>query len=209
MCGLRFSVWGWETFQRSHGTFSSQLAKEVLHLPPPLPRPPPPPCITDVCCDHNHRDRYLDQHQHRPLEKSRYKARCFSFIESEKFDPRKSGLSTNDKDHGRGQDLCLRFFEKVRSFTPFDRWSGIRSVSGIRPTCQCRCPPLQIIQRRENLVLYKSLNIRCTNPSQRHQSAATGALYFNIRCTLYFIGSLHLGGVSLMKTLSMFSLECI
>ncbi len=27
-------------------------------------------------------------------------------------------------------------------FTPFDRRSGFRSVSGIRPTCQCRCPPL-------------------------------------------------------------------
>jgi hypothetical protein len=34
-----------------------------------------------------------------------------------------------DKDRGRGQDLCLRFFEKVQSFTPFDRMSGIRSVS--------------------------------------------------------------------------------
>jgi hypothetical protein len=64
------------------------------------------------------------------------------FIESEKFYPLKSGSSTIDKDRCRGQDLCLRFFEKVRSVTPFDRMSGIRSVSCIRPTCQCRCPPL-------------------------------------------------------------------
>ncbi len=49
-----------------------------------------------------------------------------------------------NKDHGRGQDLCLRIFKKVRSFTPFDRMSGIRSVSCIRPTCQCRCPPLEL-----------------------------------------------------------------
>ncbi len=41
-----------------------------------------------------------------------------------------------DKDRGSGNDLCLRFFQKVRSFTPFD-WR-----SGIQQTCQCRCPPL-------------------------------------------------------------------
>ncbi len=45
-------------------------------------------------------------------------------------------------DCGRGHDLCLRFFEKIQDFTPFDRMSGIRSVSGIRPTCLCWCPPL-------------------------------------------------------------------
>jgi hypothetical protein len=54
-------------------------------------------------------------------------------------------LLTIDKDHGRGHDLYLWFFEKVRSFTPFDQRSGIRLVSGIRPTCQCRCPPLVAI----------------------------------------------------------------
>jgi hypothetical protein len=69
----------------------------------------------------------------------------FFFIESEKFDPKKSGSSTIDKDRGRGQDLCLRFCEKAWSFTPFDQMTGIRSVSCIRPTCQCRCPPLRIM----------------------------------------------------------------
>ncbi len=52
-----------------------------------------------------------------------------------------------NKDRGRGQDLCLRFFEKVWSLTPFDWMLGIRMVSGIRPTCLCRCPPLPIIHR--------------------------------------------------------------
>ncbi len=47
-----------------------------------------------------------------------------------------------DKDRGRGHNLCLQFFEKLWSFTPFHQRSGIWSVSGIRPTCQCRCPPL-------------------------------------------------------------------
>jgi hypothetical protein len=41
MCGLWFSFWVWETFLRRHGPFSSQLAKEVLPSPPPLPRPQP------------------------------------------------------------------------------------------------------------------------------------------------------------------------
>ncbi len=47
-----------------------------------------------------------------------------------------------DNNRGRGHDLCLQFFKKVRSFTSFDRRSGFRSVLGIRPTCQSRCPPL-------------------------------------------------------------------
>ncbi len=64
------------------------------------------------------------------------------FIESEKFDPNKLGSSTIYKDGGRGQDLCLWFFEKVWFFTPFDWRSGIRTVSGMRLTCQCHCPPL-------------------------------------------------------------------
>jgi hypothetical protein len=45
-------------------------------------------------------------------------------------------------DRGREHILCLRFFEKIRYFTLLDRMSGIRSVSGIRPTCLCWCPPL-------------------------------------------------------------------
>ncbi len=70
----------------------------------------------------------------RPLEKLRYRARCFFYIETLPRDC--------DNNRGRGHDLCLRVFEKVLSFTPFDRRPGNRSVSGIRPTCQCRCPPL-------------------------------------------------------------------
>jgi hypothetical protein len=42
----------------------------------------------------------------------------------------------------KGNDLCLRFLKKVRSFTPSDLRSGIRSLSSIRPICKCRCPPL-------------------------------------------------------------------
>jgi hypothetical protein len=64
------------------------------------------------------------------------------FIESVKVDPKRSWSSTIDKDPGRGHDLCLRFFEKVQSFTSFHRRSGIKSVSGIQPICQCWCPPL-------------------------------------------------------------------
>ncbi len=51
-----------------------------------------------------------------------------------------------DNDLGGGHYLCLRFFKKVQSVTPSDRRSGFRSVSGIWPTCQCRCPPLPIIR---------------------------------------------------------------
>jgi hypothetical protein len=46
-----------------------------------------------------------------------------------------------DNDPGRGNDLCLRVFKKVWSFTHFGRRLGIRSVSGIQPTFKCRCPP--------------------------------------------------------------------
>jgi hypothetical protein len=44
---------------------------------------------------------------------------------------------------GRGHNLCLRFFKKVRSFTPTDLRSGILSLSSIRLICKCRCPPLR------------------------------------------------------------------
>ncbi len=43
-----------------------------------------------------------------------------------------------------GKIFAFGFSKKVRSFTPFDRMSGIRSVSCIRPTCQWQCPPLQV-----------------------------------------------------------------
>jgi len=41
-----------------------------------------------------------------------------------------------------GLDFCLRLFEKLRYFNPFDRMSGIRSASASRPNCQGVCPPL-------------------------------------------------------------------
>ncbi len=72
-----------------------------------------------ACRRHCSQDRAVSAYYLRPLGRQGQKARCF-FIESKKFDPQKSGSSTIDKDRGRRHDLCLRFFEKVRSFTPFE-----------------------------------------------------------------------------------------
>jgi hypothetical protein len=82
-------------------------------------------------------NRAVNAYYLRPLEKSRYRAWCFLW--------KCKGWSLDiviDNDRGRGNDLCLRVFEKVWSFTHLGRRLGIRSMSGIRPTCQCWCPPL-------------------------------------------------------------------
>ncbi len=63
-------------------------------------------------------------------------------------------LLTSFRHQGRGQDLCLQFFEKIRYFTPFDRISGIRSASGIRPTCLCPCPPLHALKMQTSHNIY-------------------------------------------------------
>ncbi len=47
-----------------------------------------------------------------------------------------------ENDRGKGHNLFLRFFKKIWYFTPFDRMSGVRSVSGIRRTYLCRFLPL-------------------------------------------------------------------
>jgi len=67
-----------------------------------------------------------------------------------------------DNHRGRGHDLWFQFFKKVRSFTPFHRMSGIRSVSGIWPTCQGWCPPLdydqfKILQQHAERTLTRSV----------------------------------------------------
>jgi hypothetical protein len=64
------------------------------------------------------------------------------YIKSVKVNPKTSWSTRINNKRGRGHDLCLRFFEKVQSFTPFDGRSGIRLVSGVWVICQCRCPPL-------------------------------------------------------------------
>jgi hypothetical protein len=84
---------------------------------------------------------------------------CRTKCKSPSFD---SGI---ENDLGRGHDLSLWFFKKVRSFTPSDLRLGIQSLSSIRPICKCRCPTLlwgAELRDRDDISLLPELKSRFT-----------------------------------------------
>jgi hypothetical protein len=121
-------------FQRSY--FLSEFSPWPLVLSPPYPSPPRqrwakwrPPSF----------DIYLD------LLPNRSSDTAFVF---KKGRTGRLMLTTLDlwEGRGRGHDFCLRFFKKVRSFTPSDFRSGIRSLSTDLQVSMPTSAPRSILQ---------------------------------------------------------------
>ncbi len=102
----------------------------------PLPRPPPPPL--------NYRrvpptgeppppPRLIIGHFTQTFEKIEVQGAMFFSLKVKNFIPRNWYLQQSTK---------VAVFRKSMIFHSFRWMSGIRSVSCIRPTCQCRFPPL-------------------------------------------------------------------